>query len=175
MALRGLNLRHGIPHNARPQTPDQFGRDGEDTDRTCQNLSKRRAFSAVILANWPLALANSCGPIEPLAKRLSSTAVTVSQPRPAALQGTRMPSSRRLCINGRMTSTVDRDSSASAATVSSYCRCLAKPNKVASLSSPFSFNKATKRLAAVKSRTLDISRFTLAETAAIARRISPKT
>ncbi len=41
---------------------------------------------------------------------------------------------------------VDRDNSASAATVSSYLRCLAKPSKAASLSSPLSFSSATKTL-----------------------------
>src|ERR1700676_4225970 len=75
-------------------------------DRTCQNLSKRRALSAVILANWPLALANSWGPTEPVAKRLSRTACTVLQLRPAALQGIRTPSSRRLSISGPPTCVV---------------------------------------------------------------------
>jgi hypothetical protein len=65
----------------------------QDDDRTSQNLSIRRAFSIVILANWPLALANPWGPAEPVAKRLSRTACTVSQSRPAALQGMRTPSS----------------------------------------------------------------------------------
>jgi hypothetical protein len=155
-------------------TPGQLALDGEDDDRTCQNLSKRRAFSVVILANWPLAFANSCGPIEPVEKRLSRTAITVSQPTSAALHGMRRPSSRGLCINARITSMVDCDSSASAATVSSYFRCLANPNRVASLSSPLFFSRATNRLAVVKLRTLDISRFTPAETAAIALRISSK-
>jgi hypothetical protein len=123
----------------------------EDDDRTCQNLSNRRAFSVVILANSPWALANSCGPIEPVENRLSRTALTVFQLRPAALHGIRTQSSRRLCIKGRMTSMVDSDSWARAATVSSYFRCWAKPNKAASLSSPLSLSDSTKRLAAVKS------------------------
>src|SRR5674476_320130 len=66
-------------------TPGQFVLDGEDDDRTCQNLRKRRAFSVVILANWPLAFANSCDPIEPVEKRLSRTAITVSQLSSATL------------------------------------------------------------------------------------------
>ena len=42
----------------------------DDKDRTCQNLSRRRAFSVVMVAYWRWALANSCGLIEPDAKRV---------------------------------------------------------------------------------------------------------
>jgi len=73
-----------------------------------------------------------------------------------------------------MTSMVDCDSSARAATVSSYFRALASPNKLASSSSPLSLSSATNCLAAVKSRTLDISRLTPAATVAMAVRISSK-
>src|SRR3984957_10208360 len=130
----------------------------DDKDRTCQNLSRRRAFSVVMEAYWRWALANSCGLIEPDANRVSKTALTVSQRSSAALHGTRTPSSRRLCISGRTTSMLDWDNCASAATVSSYFRFLAKPSRVASLSSSLSFSNSTRLLAAVKSCGFDISR-----------------
>ena len=73
-----------------------------------------------------------------------------------------------------MTSIEDFDSSARAATVSSYFFCLANPNSVASSSSPACASVATRRRAAAKSRTLDISRSALAAAAAMALRISSK-
>ena len=44
----------------------QFSLVGGATERTCQNFSIRWAFSRLILANCALALANSCGAIDPV-------------------------------------------------------------------------------------------------------------
>jgi hypothetical protein len=48
--------RFGMASAARPKAhsqfpPDQFTLDAEDDDRTCQNLSSRRALSFVMRAN----------------------------------------------------------------------------------------------------------------------------
>ena len=62
-AIAGVKGALG-PH--RRELSGQFARAGEGDDRTCQKLSKRRAFSIVIFANWLFALANSTGPIDPV-------------------------------------------------------------------------------------------------------------
>jgi hypothetical protein len=45
------NSRYNINKMLNRNMPDQFTLDGEDDDRTCQNLSRRPALSFVIRAN----------------------------------------------------------------------------------------------------------------------------
>jgi hypothetical protein len=45
------NSRYNFNKVLKRNTPDQFALDGDDDDRTCQNLSRRRALSFVIQAN----------------------------------------------------------------------------------------------------------------------------
>ncbi len=129
-------------------------------------------FRRVSLAYCSFAFASSWRPMLPEAKRLSSTAATVSQFNPATRQGISTPSSRRLCMTGRITSMVEPDSSARAATVSAYFRSFANASSAGSLSLPCLASAATKRRAAAKSRVRDISRLAPAAASAIALLIS---
>ena len=63
---RAVDGVKGASRRRRRELSGQFALAGEDDERTCQKLSRRRAFSVVIFANWPFALANSTGPIDPV-------------------------------------------------------------------------------------------------------------
>jgi hypothetical protein len=51
VAKKPRNFRYNFNKVLKRNTPDQFALDGDDDDRTCQNLSRRRALSFVIRAN----------------------------------------------------------------------------------------------------------------------------
>ena len=100
-----------------------------------------RQFAVLLLALSPV----RGGPCVPEAKRLSSTAATVSQLKSGDAAGDQHAVVAQALHHRADHVDARADSSARAATVSSYFRSLAKPSSAASLSLPCLASRPTKR------------------------------